>query len=58
MRTVLDTTDKKHVGEKIDADTNPIVFADGETLVVSFRLHNGAVVGNSNYVVFLSSPEE
>ena len=54
MKTIIDTTDKKHVGETIDETQNPIVFADGEQMQVTKRLHNDTVIANSNYIIFLS----
>lgn len=54
MKTIIDTTDKKHVGEEVDENTNPIVFRDGERLQVTVRLHNNTVLGNSNYIIILS----
>ena len=54
MRTVLDSTDKKHIGEVVTETDDVIVFANGETMVVEKRLHNNTVLANSNYVLFLS----
>lgn len=54
MKTVVDSTDKKHIGEVIVDTDDVIVFANGETMVVERRLHNGNVLANSNYVIFLS----
>lgn len=54
MKTIIDTTDKKHVGEAVDEHANPIVFKDGETMYVATRLHNNTVLANSNYIIILS----
>jgi hypothetical protein len=54
MRTVLDSTDKKHIGEVIDETSDLIVFANGETMVIEKRLHNNTVLANSHYVLFLT----
>lgn len=54
MRTVLDSTDKKHIGERVDETADVIVFANGETMTVERRLHDNTVLANSNYVLFLS----
>lgn len=54
MRTVIDSTDKKHIGEFVDEKSDVIVFANGETMIVERRLHNATVLANSNYVIFLS----
>lgn len=54
MRTVLDSTDKKHIGEVIAETDDVIVFANGETMVVEKRLHDNTVLANSNYVLYLS----
>lgn len=54
MKTIIDTTDKKHVGEVVDENANPIVFKDGETIYVTARLHNNTVLANSNYIIILS----
>jgi len=53
MKTIVDSTDKKHIGETIDETKNVIVFANGETMVVERRLYNNTVLSNSNYVLFL-----
>lgn len=54
MRTVLDSTDKKHIGEIVDETASVIVFANGETMPVERRLHDNTVLASSNYVIFLS----
>jgi len=54
MKTVIDSTDKKHIGDKVDESAEVIVFADGETMRVEKRLNGGNVLANSNYVIFLS----
>lgn len=53
MKKILDTTDKKHIGEVIDETLNPIVFANGEEMRVAVRLHNDTVLANSNYIIIL-----
>jgi len=58
MRKVIDTTDKKHIGDVIDDKANPIEFENGEKMQVSVRLHNNTVLANSNYIVVLSPFEE
>ena len=57
MKIVIDSTDKKHIGESVDETLNIIVFANGETMIVEKRLYNNTVLSNSNYVLFLSSEE-
>jgi hypothetical protein len=54
MKTVIDSTDKKHIGEVIDEALDLIVFANGETMSVEKRLHANTVLANSHYVLFLS----
>lgn len=54
MRTVIDSTDKKHIGEVINETDDVIVFANGETMQVEKRLHDNTVLANSHYVLFLS----
>lgn len=54
MKTIIDSTDKKHVGEVIDETLDEVVFADGETMTVTTRLHDNTVLANSNYIIFLS----
>ena len=54
MKTVIDSTDKKHIGEVVSETDDTIVFANGETMVVEKRLHNGTVLANSNYVLILT----
>ena len=58
MRKIIDTTDKKHVGDTIDDKANPIVFENGDSMQVAVRLHNNTVLANSNYIVVLSPFEE
>lgn len=54
MKKVVDSTDKKHIGEMVDETTNPIVFADGEKMNVALRLHDNNVLANSNYIIILA----
>lgn len=58
MRKIIDTTDKKHIGDVIDDKANPITFENGEKMQVAVRLHNNTVLANSNYIVVLSPFEE
>lgn len=58
MRKIIDTTDKKHIGDVIDDKANPVVFQNGEKMQVAIRLHNNTVLANSNYIVVLSPFEE
>lgn len=58
MRKIIDSTDKKHVGEKIDETQNPIVFENGEKMSISVRLHSNTVLANSNYIIVLSPFQE
>jgi len=58
MRKIIDTTDKKHVGDIIDDKANPIVFENGDVMQVAVRLHSCTVLANSNYIVVLSPFEE
>ena len=53
MKKIIDSTDKKHVGEVIDETTNPIIFDNGEKMQVAIRLHNNTVLANSNYILIL-----
>lgn len=53
MKTIVDSTDKKHIGEVIDENANPIIFDDGEVMQVTHRLHNNTVLANSNYIITL-----
>jgi hypothetical protein len=54
MRTVLASTDGKHIGQRIDETASVITFRDGTTMVVEKRLHDDTVLANSHYVLFLS----
>ncbi len=54
MKKILDSTDKKHIGEVVDETANPIVFANGEEMRVAVRLHDNTVLANSNYIIILS----
>jgi hypothetical protein len=58
MRKIIDSTDKKHIGDVIDDTANPVVFADGTTMQIVLRLHHGTVLANSNYIIVLSPFEE
>lgn len=53
MKKVIDSTDKKHIGERVDETANLIVFADGDTMQVVKRLYNNTVLCNSNYILVL-----
>jgi hypothetical protein len=53
VKTVVDSTDKKHLGERVDETAEVIVFANGETMRVDKRLHEDTVLANSNYVIYL-----
>lgn len=54
MKTVLASTDSKHLGDKVDETLDVIIFRDGTTMVVEKRLHDSTVLANSHYVIFLS----
>lgn len=53
MKTIVDSTDKKHLGERVDETAEVINFANGETMRVEKRLHENTVLANSNYVIIL-----
>jgi hypothetical protein len=53
MKTIVDSTDKKHIGERVDETAEVITFANGETMNVEKRLHDNTVLANSNYVITL-----
>lgn len=57
MKIIIDSTDKRHLGETIDETQDPIVFRDGEAMPVEFRLHGGTVLGNSNYIIVIAEKE-
>lgn len=54
MKTVVDSTDKKHIGEQVDEVADVIVFANGEKMAVERRLHDNTVLASSHYVLVLS----
>ena len=54
MKTVLDSTDQKHIGDVVDELEDVLIFADGELMRVEKRLHDNTVLANSNYVIILS----
>jgi hypothetical protein len=54
MKKIIDSTDKKHIGEEVDETANPVVFSSGETMQVAVRLHGNTVLANSNYIIILS----
>ena len=53
MKTIVDSTDKKHIGEQVDEAAEIIIFANGEIMRVEKRLHSDTVLANSNYVIIL-----
>ena len=53
MKKIVDSTDKKHIGEVVDETANPIVFANGEKMQVAVRLNDNRVLANSNYIITL-----
>ena len=53
MKKIIDSTDKKHIGEVVDETTNPVVFANGEKMQVAVRLNDNRVLANSNYIIIL-----
>jgi hypothetical protein len=53
MKKIVDSTDKKHIGEEVDETTNPLVFANGEKMQVAVRLNDNRVLANSNYIIIL-----
>lgn len=57
MKRVIDTTDKKHIGDVVDETADEIVFQNGEVMQVAVRLHGNTVLANSNYIVVLSTSE-
>jgi len=54
MKTILASTDGKHVGQRIDETAPIITFRDGTTMAVEKRLHEDTVLANSHYVLILS----
>lgn len=54
MKTVLASTDNKHLGDRIDETSDVVTFRDGTTMVVERRLHDDTVLANSHYVIFLT----
>jgi hypothetical protein len=54
VKTILASTDGKHIGQRIDETAPVITFRDGTTMVVEKRLHDDTVLANSHYVLFLS----
>lgn len=57
MRKVVDSTDKKHIGEVVDETASTIVFANGETMRVDYRLYDKTVLANSNYIIILTEEQ-
>lgn len=55
MKTILASTDGKHIGERIDETADVITFRDGLTMVVEKRLHDNTVLANSHYVLILET---
>lgn len=53
MKKVIDSTDKKHIGDMVDETADVIVFSDGEQMPVEKRLGGDTVLANSNYIIFL-----
>lgn len=57
MKKILDSTDKKHIGEVVDETASTIVFANGETMRVDTRLYDNTVLVNSNYIITLTEEQ-
>lgn len=57
MKKILDSTDKKHIGEVVDETAFIIVFANGETMRVDIRLYDNTVLANSNYIITLTEEQ-
>lgn len=57
MKKILDSTDKKHIGEVVDETASIIVFANGETMRVDKRLYDNTVLANSNYIITLTEEQ-
>lgn len=55
MKTVLASTDSKHLGERVDETAEVVTFRDGTTMLVERRLHDNTVLANSHYVLILST---
>lgn len=53
MKEIIDSTDKKRIGETIDETQNPITFKDGETMYVVGRVigTHSTLLYNSNYQI-------
>lgn len=52
--TVLDTTDKQHIGQIANTDLHSIQFNNGESFEITGRIHYGSGkwrLWNSNYVM-------
>ena len=47
MKKVIDSTDKKHIGDIIDETLEVIKFKDGEVMEVTTRLYGNRVLSNS-----------
>lgn len=54
MKTIIDSTDKKHLGEVVDETLNSITFKDGEVMQVTVRSNDNTILANSNYIIILS----
>ena len=54
---IFETTDKQHIGEDIDPESNPIIFENGDTMEITTKLPtaDGYILANSNYIITLKS---
>lgn len=57
MKKIVDSTDKKHIGEVVDETASLIVFDNGETMRVDKRLYDNTVLANSNYIITLTEEQ-
>lgn len=53
MKKVIDSTDKRHIGDMVDETADVIVFEDGERMAIDKRLNGNSVLANSNYIIIL-----
>lgn len=53
MKKVIDSTDKKHIGDIVDETADVVQFKDGEKMEVTTRIYDNRVLSNSNYVIVL-----
>ena len=51
---IIDTTDKKHVGEDLNYDGSKVIFNDGTFMQITneIKMNEIMILANSNYIIY------